>query len=287
MPNLIRLIKSPRNAVGQFCRTNMAGTAAVRSANQMLSSFDTMMPNGERKGYPWMLIGTAFDYRVRLFFEPESNFEGTVALGRMPRGMVALPGCENTEWTLWNAGMALTPEQRKDDDYLGRLSIIAAHLEGVWRAGNVGEWFPKAETMTHEQLLESVPDVWTNDISLMTSKLRLAFKDQAPQRVISNPVLGRSELNIKADGDLILDDCLIDIKVTAKAKISQEMLHQLVCYALLDNEDQFAIAKVGLYMARQGALLMWPLSELLPTLNSNNADLSVLRTMFEKASHQL
>ena len=141
--------------------------------------------------------------------------------------------------------------------------------------------------MTHDQLLESVPDVWTNDISLMTSKLALAFKDQMPKRVVPNPVLGRSDLNIKADGDLILDDCLIDIKATINAKVSQEMLHQLVCYALLDIEDKLAIRKVGLYMARQGALIVWPLPELLMMLDSKSTDLSVLRTMFEKAAHQL
>ena len=86
MPNLTHLIKSPRNTIGQFCRTNMAGRAAGRSTNKILSALDTTMPEGEGQGYPWMLIGTAFDYRVRLFFESEFNFEGTMALGRMSKG---------------------------------------------------------------------------------------------------------------------------------------------------------------------------------------------------------
>ena len=144
----------------------MAGRAAVRSANKNQAALDTTMPEGELQGYPLMLTGTALDYRVRLFFEPEFNFEGTEALSRMSEGTAVFPGCENTAWTLWNSGLALTPEQRKDDDYLGRLCIIAAHLEGVSRSGIDGEWIVKAETMTHDQLLQSLPNFWINDISL-------------------------------------------------------------------------------------------------------------------------
>ena len=141
--------------------------------------------------------------------------------------------------------------------------------------------------MTPDHLLESVPDVWTDDISLMASKLGVAFRDQMPKRVVPNPILGRSELNIGADADLILDDCLIDIKATIDAKVSQEMLHQLVCYTLLDTEDRYAIGKVGLYMARQGALIVWPPAELLMMLGASSTELGAMRTKFEKAAHQL
>ena len=233
----------------------MPGKAAVREANRMLASFDTILPEGERKDYPWMMIGTAFDYRVRLFFEPEFDFESTIALRRASLlGAVSFPECESTEQALRDEGKMLTPVRREDDDYLGRLCIIAAQLEGVWRSGIVGEWFLKAETLTPSQLFESISDTWVNDLTLLAKKLAPAFEGRMPMRVVSNPILGRSVLNIKADGDLILDDCLIDIKATTKAKVSQVMLHQLVCYGLLDNEDRFAIRRVGLYMARQGAL---------------------------------
>ena len=62
-------------------------------------------------------------------------------------------------------------------------------------------------------------------------------------------------MNIGADGDLILDDCLVDIKATVNPKVSQVMLHQAVCHALLDREARFSIRKTGLYMARRGRLL--------------------------------
>ena len=287
MQNLTHLVASPQNPVGQFCRTTMASKAAARTANKMLSTFNTTLPEGEHRDYPWMLIGTAFDYRVRLFFEPGFNFEDTVALGRVPRGMVSIPGCENTAWSLWNAGVGLTPEQRENDDYLGRLCIIAAQLEDVWRRGVVGEWFLEAEQMTPEQLVESIPDAWANDIIQMVKKLEFAFSDRMPKHIVSNPVLGCSDLKIGADGDLLLDDCLIDIKATVNAKVSQAMLHQVVCYTLLDREDRFAIQKTGFYMARQGALIVWPLPELLMLLGTNNTDIGMLRTLFEKAAHQL
>ena len=104
--------------------------------------------------------------------------------------------------------------------------------------------------------------------------------------VVSNPIFTHPELNIAADGDIILDDCLVDIKATTSAKVSRVMLHQVVCYVLLDKDDVFGIRKVGLYMARQGALVAWPLPELLMLLGENNTNISLLRTMFEEAAHQ-
>ena len=177
--------------------------------------------------------------------------------------------------------MGITPEHRGDDDYLARLCVIAAHLEVVYRSGIVGDWFLEAEAMTPDRLLASIPSAQVSDITQMAEKLRSAFSDRMPRSVVSNPVFGRSELNIGADGDIILDDCLVDIKATINSKVSRVMLHQVVCYALLDKDDVFGIRKVGLYMARQGALIAWPLPELLMLLGGNNTKISSLRTMFE------
>ena len=128
---------------------------------------------------------------------------------------------------------------------------------------------------------------WANDVTGMAKKLESAFSDRMPERIVPNPVLGNPDLNISADGDLILDDCLVDIKATVNPKVSQAMLYQVVCYALLDREDRFSIRKTGLYMARQGALIVWPLPELLMMLGTNDTDIGKLRTVFEEATCRL
>ena len=51
----------------------MPSKVAARTANRMLSGFETVRPEGGLESYPWMLVGTAFDYRVRMFFEPDFN----------------------------------------------------------------------------------------------------------------------------------------------------------------------------------------------------------------------
>ena len=66
-----------------------------------------------------------------------------------------------------------------------------------------------------------------------------------------------------ADGDLILDGCLIDIKTTIKPIITKLYLYQIIGYALLDYDDTHKIHKLGLYMTRQNELLEWTVSELL------------------------
>ena len=62
------------------------------------------------------------------------------------------------------------------------------------------------------------------------------------------------------------------------------MLHQIAGYAFLDRDDRLGIRRLGIYMARQGALIVWTAPELLMLLGASNTDISVLRTRFEKAA---
>ena len=216
MQNLTSLVRSPHNPVGEFFRTDLPGRAAAREANAILSKCDMVMPKGEQSSYPWKLAGTAFDYRARFFFAPEFDFGNTVALGRLPRGSIVSPSdeCRNVADFLSSAGMSLTSEKRCDDDHLARLCVIAAHLEGTWRSGIVGEWLLSADNMEPNRIMESVPDNLANDITQMAKKLKSAFSEQKPERIVLNPIFGSSQIGIGADGDIILDDCLIDIKAT-------------------------------------------------------------------------
>lgn len=286
MRNLTELVKSPHNPVGQFFRTALPGRGAAREANAKLSKCNTVVPEGDQTGYPWMLAGTAFDYRARFFFLPEFDFGDTVALGRLPSGSIVSPSeeCRNVADFLSSAGKSLTSEKRSDDDYLARLCVIAAHLEGPWRSGIVGEWLLSADKMEPERIMESIPDNLADDITQMAQRLKFAFPNQMPERIIPNPVFGNRHIGIGADGDIILDDCLIDIKATVSPKVTQEMLHQLVGYAFLGGNDRLGIRRIGLYMARQGALVVWTVPELLMLLGASNTDIRVLRTRFEKAA---
>jgi hypothetical protein len=84
-----------------------------------------------------------------------------------------------------------------------------------------------------------------------------------------------------ADGDLILGDILLDVKVTKRPlPLDQAWLDQLIGYALLDRGDWHSLRGVGLYLARQGQLVTWPLEELLADLAGHAVTLQALREEF-------
>jgi hypothetical protein len=72
-----------------------------------------------------------------------------------------------------------------------------------------------------------------------------------------------------ADADLILDDMLIDIKVTTKAGINREFFNQLMGYYTLNEiagiEYNFGktINKLGIYSARYGELISFDVNEVI------------------------
>lgn len=84
-----------------------------------------------------------------------------------------------------------------------------------------------------------------------------------------NPTFGKGSLMVGgADADIILDDTLIDIKVTKHLKLEREYLNQLIGYYILsliggvnNKHDGTQIKKIGVYFARHGILWTVPLSD--------------------------
>ena len=83
-----------------------------------------------------------------------------------------------------------------------------------------------------------------------------------------------------ADADLILDGCLLDLKTSKHADPKRPELWQLAGYALADLKDEYNIERVGLYYARFGSLISWPLGEFIETLAGRPVDVSALRAEF-------
>ena len=122
--------------------------------------------------------------------------------------------------------------------------IVLAKVDLIARSGRIDDEFDNVkpdDINDLENLLSIVPDRMLN-----------------PQnRIVLNPVFPVS--GIGADGDLILDDMLIDIKTTKNLKIDRAMLNQLICYytgalqAEMFNSDH-PLKKPGIYFARHGYL---------------------------------
>jgi len=91
----------------------------------------------------------------------------------------------------------------------------------------------------------------------------------AKEKCILNPTFGIGSILVGgADADLIIDDTLIEIKVTKNLKLDRDYLNQLIGYYILsqcggvDNvSDKQCIKNIGVYFARHGILWKAPLSD--------------------------
>lgn len=91
---------------------------------------------------------------------------------------------------------------------------------------------------------------------------------KAKKKCYLNPVFGAG-FTLCSDGDLILDDTLIDIKTTRKDKLQRVDFNQLLGYYLLSlisgpngSPPSSPIKKIGIYFARYGVLWKMPLEDL-------------------------
>jgi hypothetical protein len=105
------------------------------------------------------------------------------------------------------------------------------------------------------------------------------------QLVTLNPTFVANRDVGGADADLIVNDCLLEIKTTVQSAIDTQWIRQLIGYVLLDYDDAHGITAgitaVGFYLPRHGVLRSWPLQECLAALTGDTAaSLSSLRSEF-------
>ncbi|MDQ2728446.1 MAG: hypothetical protein M3Y91_11420 [Actinomycetota bacterium] len=101
-----------------------------------------------------------------------------------------------------------------------------------------------------------------------------------PTRLVAVPPFALSWRLGGADADLILDGCLLAIKVTKAPTMRREVAYQLIGHVLADTTDAHGIDSAGFYLARVPALLVWPVEELLVEAAGRAVDVAELREEF-------
>jgi len=96
---------------------------------------------------------------------------------------------------------------------------------------------------------------------------------EGKQRVLLNPTFGEgSHLVGGADADIVVDDCVIEIKTVKDISVDLSFVRQLVGYALLANEYGIStlhqpypgkISRLAVYFSRTGQLLSFPMSDVI------------------------
>ena len=283
--------------IRQFMETRLPETTpVVREANKILRAAETIRPTG---AVPWMVLGTAFDYRARYHLEvtpyrdlvawagarnvsdspimvevsPEAwvGFMGVKGGPKLSKDVIEafFESLDNVIEDLSPVGRQL---DREDEDLLNRYCVVLSYFEDCARARPRPDapLFSLGEEPTLEQLLALVQPHWLDDLSVLSARFIDNFERRLPRRMVLNPRFKGSRDVGGADADLILDRCLFELKSTVKASISKVALYQLVGYALLDYEDAHGLEQVAFYMARQGESIEWSINDLLERLSGDS-----------------
>ncbi|MDP8928186.1 MAG: hypothetical protein M3O70_06310 [Actinomycetota bacterium] len=228
-------------------------------------------------GIPPWLMGMAFDWRLRLGLEvPADPWTTTAFAGWMLAFGDGLDGALHQQplddpvtalldhaHTHGAGGGAATD---RDEFELARISVALALYES-WYRGGVRPGDP-----LHR--LGPVPDI--ADLTTlcppaaaeeMTHLVGVARRGLAPlfpaSSIETNPVLDAH--GIPADGDLILDGLLLDLKTVTRPQLQLDWLWQMIGYVLLDGGRR-QLHSVGIYLSRHGWLHRWSLPDLLSRL---------------------
>ncbi|MEV6726585.1 UvrD-helicase domain-containing protein [Streptomyces xanthochromogenes] len=279
-------LQYPRSPMSTFLAQHLPRAERVVGTYQRWSRElpPAVQPMDERRP-DYAALGRTIDYRLRL------------ALGRSP-GDAVTTGVDLLGSTIPLDG-APAPEVRAALHTAGTLLLtrLHAHLEGSLRLGEQeltrlchvagfyeavyrnGVFARRRNLLAHadarttlDQLIAAVPVYVLDDIA---EQMELAERPFAPlrrlpdeQRVCGPVFTGSGDLG-GADADFIVGGLLIDCKATTRPHtISRSAVEQLAGYLLLDYDDAYSIDRVGLYLSRQGALIVWSVPEFLDALGA-------------------
>jgi hypothetical protein len=268
------------------------------------------------------LVGTAIDYRIRYYFRvtafdklaawhgaEELVRQGSSNVQYLPvidteRGIVAFaeyiglspdPMLDSIDYahltelaffaTLHAELLRLHPEctrlSRRDEELLARYCWVLALYEKIYRSGQVHEELHAAKDV--HDLLRLASDTVVEDLCQLSWAFYDGFHDLLSRPATLNPHFAGGRDVDGADGDLIIDGCLLEVKATINPRLEKRWLHQLLGYVLLDYEDRYQLNQIGIYYARQTTEIRWDLGDLIHSLSGNESlSIADLRQRFRE-----
>lgn len=281
--------------IGQYIKQHFSHTKAFTSvANPQLKQSDTLLPAQADKAYPYATLGTVIDYRLRYAFDITPYQQFVAWLGaRMLAGRMYpvtllkafFDSLDTTVRTVQPVGRLLATE---NEQLLCRYCYVLSLFEQVFRTSHESvvrssPLFVPSIKRSVEELLTIPQDICLDDVAAV---FHLFYEQQnallsKPHNL--NPIFAGSLDVGGADGDLIVDGCLIDIKATINPQLSANYLYQLAGYLLLDYDDALHITSVGIYMARQGMMFTWRVDDFVRQLTGDeHVSMESLRKEFRE-----
>jgi hypothetical protein len=227
--------------------------------------------------HPYSTIGTAFDWRLRYYLSTE------------PWARLRPSATEDPGWSAFLASLDKVVRHTRPvgrrlgrfaEDLLNRHCVVLAlgeqfvssETSGVGRASTLvarqAPLFLPEPKQVVAKALAIVRDEWLADLDALSWAAYDTLGGLFGERFVLHPTFdGRVDVD-GADGDLILDDCLVEIKTTLDPRWRRAWLDQLLGYALLDYRDRYRIRSIGIYLARQRILVRWQLDQIIAMSSS-------------------
>lgn len=197
-------------------------------------------------------------------------------------------------------------DTRGAEAVLARACMVLTDCESAYRSGQLpptaaARWADPATTAG--DLLDAVPDHQVAELLDLITRAHTSglLTRLAPDPTTPAGIAGPVLVEHWADGDLLIptahptDDAhgpaagdsgwvLLDVKTVLSTRDHGRVarwLWQLLGYAWLDQSDAHRIRAVGLYLARHGALITWPLGDFAAAL-LDGADVPAARAEFRE-----
>ena len=237
----------------------------------------------------WGIVGAAFDYRVRYLFAitPPERLVAAYGAGQQFETSYANLASSLKIFTANNdpCGGLLPLEAEAE---LARYCYVLAMYESLFRAKIVNSplFVLRTGASANEQLTLA-PTAAIADLVALSGAAISEIGHLLKGPVILNPTFTGSDDVGGADADLIVDDCLIDIKTTKSKSLDRDTAYQLVGYMLLDYENKYRISSLGFYLSRIPALIVWPANETITVMSNGLETVGSLRNSLKTVLAQI
>ena len=213
-------------------------------------------------GSNYRLVGTAFDYLLRFnikYQNPHAQETGWVAEYALPyfsrRGQTHL---FNQATRVIDQAHNNYQEFLTNGHFTSELlqsALLLGSLDAVRRVGYIHETW---EVINEEDIQDL-----RNLVTLLKPELF-----QSSGKIIMNPSWGEASMLVSgADGDLIIDEKLVDFKTTKKLELERSNFNQLMGYYTLSvierqlEEDAIELKHLGIYFSRFGVLYQFNVAD--------------------------
>jgi hypothetical protein len=252
------------------------------------------------------LVGTAFDYRLRLFLDPSPDVQSFVAhrgtleldsrtadevwidldgdrIWRSRRWDMIASYVKATLLTYQPAGVKLPTEHELG---LARMCCLLARLEVPGRVSNPIAWGEDLVALrpdaSIEQHLAIVSEPAAQDVVMLITAARSGpLGSRFGEPFLPNPRFPGSRNVGGADADFVIGGTLVELKTSIEKSLAATWAWQLLGYLLLDWNDDCAIRKVGFYSGRHPALLSWGAEEALSEAAGHDVTIENARAEFK------